>query len=298
MKTKFLMMSAVLALMVTACSKDDSSSSASANDFTADEAKLNSKMDIANDDVSDLVEEQFDATQSSAAGRSAESSSSTSNLPSCAIVTRVPSFDTQLNPGDQVTKTIDFGTTGCPMNNGNVLKGKIIITFTYQPGANPQTINYQFDNFYHNNVKFTGNKTFTRTMTDATATSPSHPVVVMNMDMDATFPDGRVIHRTGTRTREIIAGYNTPNILADNEYQVTGNWTNTFPNASVKTSTITTPLLVKMSCIQQNKPLIVQGVITFQRNNRTATLDYGDGTCDNTATYTVNGNSYTIIIGN
>ncbi|MBS1535715.1 MAG: hypothetical protein JST78_11605 [Bacteroidetes bacterium] len=291
MKTKFLMMSAVLALMVTACSKDDSKSS-SASDFSADEAKMNSKMDIANDDVSDLVEEQFDATQNSAANRSAESSSSTSNLPSCATVTRVPDFGTQLEPGQEVIKTIDFGTTGCPMNNGNVLKGKIIITFTYQPGATSHTINYQFDNFYHNNVKFTGNKTFTRTMTSG------HPVVVMNMDMNATFPDGRVIHRVGTRTREITAGYDTPNILADNEYQVTGNWTTSFPSASDKTSTITTPLKIKMSCIQQNKPLIVQGVITFQRNNRTATLDYGDGTCDNTATYTVNGNTYTIIIGN
>ncbi|MBS7785820.1 hypothetical protein KIH23_00800 [Flavobacterium sp. CYK-55] len=297
MKTRFLMMGAVLTLMVTACSKDDSKSSASAADFSADEAKLNSKMDIANDDVSDIVEAQFDATQSSAAGRSAESSALTSNLPSCATVTRIPAFGETITPGTQVTKTIDFGTTGCTMNNGNILKGKIIITFTYQPGANPQTINYQFDNFYHNAVKFTGNKTFTRTMTDATATSPSHPVVVMNMDLDATFPDGRVIHRTGTRTREIIEGYGNGD-LSDNVYSVTGNWTNTFPNASVKTSTITTPLIVKMSCIQQNKPLIVQGVITFQRNTRTATLDYGDGECDNIATYTVNGNSYTIIIGN
>lgn len=297
MKTRILMMGAVLALMVTACSKDDSKSSASAADFSADEAKLNSKMDIANDDVSDIVEEQFDATQSSAANRSAENTSSTSNLPSCATVTRVPAFGEIITPGTLVTKTIDFGTTGCERNNGNILKGKIIITFTYQPGANPQTINYQFDNFYHNNVKFTGNKTFTRTMTEATQTSPSHPVVVMNMDLDATFPDGRVIHRTGTRTREIIEGYGNAD-LSDNVYSVTGNWTNTFPNASVKTTTITTPLIVKMSCIQQNKPLIVQGVITFQRNTRTASLDYGDGTCDNIATYTVNGNSYTIIIGN
>lgn len=297
MKTRFLMMSAVLAVMLGACSKDDTKSSSSAADFSSDEAKLNVKMDVANDDVSDIVEAEFDKTTNEA-NRSAESASSTSNLPSCATVTRVPAFGTPLNPGDQVTKTIDFGTTGCAMNNGNVLKGKIIITFTYQPGAASHTINYQFDNFYHNNIKFTGNKTFTRTMTEATQTSPSHPVVVMNMDMDATFPDGRVIHRTGTRTREIIAGYDTPNVLLDNQYQVTGNWTTTFPNASVKTSTITTPLIVKMNCVQQNKPLIVQGVITFQRNNRTATLDYGDGTCDNIATYTVNGNSYTIIIGN
>jgi hypothetical protein len=66
----------------------------------------------------------------------------------------------------------------------------------------------------------------------------------------------------------------------------------------VQTSTITTPLLVKMSCINQNKPLLVQGIITFTRNGNTATLDYGDGTCDNLAVFTINGNAYNIIIGN
>jgi hypothetical protein len=46
------------------------------------------------------------------------------------------------------------------------------------------------------------------------------------------------------------------------------------------------------------KPLLVQGVITFSKYNRTATLDYGNGECDNLAVYTVNGNSYNIVIGN
>ena len=64
------------------------------------------------------------------------------------------------------------------------------------------------------------------------------------------------------------------------------------------TSTITTPLKAKMSCLNQNKPLLVQGIITFTKNNNTATLDYGNGDCDNLAVYTVNGNSYNIVIGN
>jgi hypothetical protein len=66
----------------------------------------------------------------------------------------------------------------------------------------------------------------------------------------------------------------------------------------VVTSTITTPLKAKMSCLNQNKPLLVQGIITFTKNNNTATLDYGNGDCDNLAVYTVNGNSYNIVIGN
>ncbi|MCX8483312.1 MAG: hypothetical protein ORN50_06985, partial [Crocinitomicaceae bacterium] len=136
------------------------------------------------------------------------------------------------------------------------------------------------------------------TMTVATATSPSHPIVVMNMQMTVTFPDGRVFERVGTRTREIIEGYGTPLVLADNIYKVTGSWSTTFPNTTIQTSTITTPLLVKMSCIAVNKPLLVKGVITFERNGNIATLDYGNGDCDNLAIFTINGTQYTIVIGN
>ncbi len=295
MKTKILFLGLVFATLSISCNKDDNDNSGNAN-FSSDEAKVNAQIDAANDDVSDIAEGQYDATASNEAGRPA-AGAVLINLPSCATVSRIPAFGTTLTPGTEVTKTVDFGTTGCAMANGNVLKGKIIITFIYDPNVTTHTINYQFVDFYHNAIRFTGNKSFTRTMSIATEASPSHPIVVMNMDMTATFPDGRVFTRVGTRTREIIAGMNTPAYFADNIYQVTGNWNTTFPNTTVQTSTITAPLLVKMSCANQNKPLLVQGVITFTRNGNTATLDYGDGACDNLAVFTVNGNSYNIILG-
>ncbi|MEN9337552.1 MAG: hypothetical protein RLZZ500_2539 [Bacteroidota bacterium] len=292
MKTiKWMLGAAVVAVMVS-CSKEDKVAN-----FSAEEATVNAKMDIANNDVTDIVEgEERNTYDNSLSGKTTEPM--TQNLPSCATVTRVPAFGTAITPGTQVTKTIDFGTTGCPLANGNVVKGRIIITFVFDPGATSHTINYQFDNFYHNAIKYEGNKTFTRTMTVATATSPSHPIVTMNMDMTATFPNGNSYHRVGQRVREIVAGFDTPALLADNVYQVTGSWTTTFPNTSIQTSTITTPLQIKMSCMAVNKPLIVSGVISIVRNGNSATLDYGDGTCDNTALFTFNGTTVTIIIGN
>ncbi|MBC7523763.1 MAG: hypothetical protein H7239_04930 [Flavobacterium sp.] len=297
MKTRILIVATAFVLMTVGCSKKESSG----NSFTSDEAAVNSKIDLSNDDVSNIVDDQFTATMDNSTGKNGgieTASTAVQNLPACATVTRLPALGTSITAGTLVTKTIDFGTTGCPLANGNILKGKIIMTFTYEPTATSHTINYQFIDFYHNAIKIEGNKSFTRTMTIATATSPSHPIVVMNMDMTATFPDGRVFARVGTRTREIIAGYSTPAVLADNVYQVTGNWTTTFPNTTVQYSTITTPLLVKMSCIAVNKPLLVQGVITFVRNGNTATLDYGNGDCDNLAVFTINGISYNIVIGN
>jgi hypothetical protein len=258
--------------------------------MSKEEAQSSSKIDLASDDISSIIEDQFNNINSdSFSFKNGEVFSA------CATITRVPSFGTPLTPGTQVTKTIDFGT-GCTLSNNNVVSGKIIITFTYQPTATSHTVNYSFVNFYHNNIKIEGDKSFTRTMTQATATSPSHPIVVMNMDLTATI-NGQSHHRVGTRTREIIEGYGTPNIFYDNVYSIIGNWTTTHPTGVV-TSTITTPLKAKMSCLNQNKPLLVQGIITFTKNNNTATLDYGNGDCDNLAVYTVNGNSYNIVIGN
>ncbi len=291
MKTKILFLGLVLSLFTVSCTKDSADNST----ITADEATVNAKIDIANDDVSDIVETQFNATMdNSSTGKTSETATTT-----YPIITRVPAFGTAPTVGQTVTKTIDYGTAGVTLPNGNVLKGKIIISFTYEPTATSHTISYTFDNFYHNAIKFDGTKTFTRTMTVATTSSPSHPIIVMTMDMTATFPDGRVFQRVGTRTREIIEGFSTLS-WTDNIYKVTGSWSTTFPNTTVQTSTIsnTNPLIVKMSCIAVNKPLLVRGVITFVRNSHTATLDYGTGDCDNIAIFTIDGVPHTIIIGN
>jgi hypothetical protein len=289
MKTRSFIKMAMLSagIFFASCNKNDSDNSY----MSKEEAQSSSKIDLASDDVSSIVEDQYNNINSSSfSNKNGEVALST-----CATITRVPSFGTALVDGDQVTKTIDFGS-GCTLSNNNVVSGKIVITFTYHPTATSQTVNYSFVNFYHNSIKIEGDKTFTRTMSIATATSPSHPIVVMTMDLTATI-NGQIHHRVGTRTREIIAGYDTPNVFSDNVYSITGNWTTTHPTGTVN-STITTPLQAKMSCMNQNKPLLVQGVITFTKNNHTATLDYGSGECDNLAVYTVNGNSYNIVIGN
>lgn len=286
MKTTKIILSFAFALLLFSCSKKD----ADTTTITAEEAGVNAKIDLANDDVANILQNQFENVDSNSLSYKI-SDTETSLLSTCATITRVPAFGTPLNPGDQVTKTIDFGTTGCALANGNYVRGKIVMTFFYQPMATSHTITYSFINFYHNLIKYDGTKTYVIDMTSG------HPIATMNMNMTATFPNGNVYTRVGQRIIEITAGYGTPSIL-DNIYSVTGSWTTTFPNTVVQTSTITSPLIVKMSCMSVNKPLIVQGVITFERNSHVATLDYGDGTCDNLAVFTYNGNSYNIVIGN
>jgi len=291
MKTKFLILSLFLSVIAISCSDEDDTQN---NTVTQQDANINAQIDVASDDIIDIAAEQEASTYAdNLDGKSVDVGHS--SFATCATISRVPDFGTAITPGTTVTKTIDFGT-GCTLPNGNTLKGKIIITFVYQPNETTHTITYTFENFYHNNIKIEGTKTFTRTMTEGTPNSPSHPIVTMDMDIKAILPDGRVFTRTGQRIREIIEGYGTAS-WTDNVYQVTGNWVTTFPNRSSQTATITTPLIVKMSCVAENKPLIVSGVITLERNGHTATLDFGDGTCDNTATFTNEYGVFTIVIG-
>lgn len=290
---KFLFPIIVL-VAFTSCEKENETTSET---LTSEDALVNAKIDMASDDISNIVDQLFDNVDGTTISYR-ESNNDNSVFSNCATITRVPAFGTVITPGTQVTKTIDFGTIGCTLNNGNIVKGKIIISFVFQPTAVSHTVTYTFDNFYHNNIKFVGTKTFTRSLTAATATSAPHPIVVMLLDMTITMPNGDVYSRVGTRTRELVEGFNTPMIFADNIYKITGNWTTTHPNGTVQTATITTPLRARMSCLAVNKPLLVLGVITFVKNGVTATLDYGNGVCDNTAVFTINGTSYTITIGN
>ena len=292
-----LKLSAVFLLLITysSCDKENTNDTNAAQ-LTSADAIVNSKIDLANDDIATIADQLFDNINATTLNYRAIENNATI-FSNCATITRIPAFGTALTSGTQVTKTIDFGTTGCTLNNGNVVRGKIIITFVYQPDATSHTVTYTFDNFYHNNIKFEGTKTFTRSRTTATATSPSHPIVVMQLEMTITMPNGDVYTRVGTRTRELVEGYSTDAFL-DNIYRITGSWTTTNENGNQHTATITEPLMAKMSCIAVNKPILARGIITFVRNNVTSTLNYGDGECDNLAIFTINGNSFTITIGN
>lgn len=271
------------------CSKKDDDNTT----INSDEAKVSAKIDLANDDVSSIVQNQYENIDSNSfANKNGELA-----LANCStiIITRTPAFGTVLNAGDQVVKTVDFGS-GCTLSNGNFVSGKIIISYVV-PAANATsvTVNYAFDNFYHNANKIVGNKTFVFTKIAATTSIPEHWRALMNMDLEITV-NGVVYHRTGSRTTEQTSGFGLA--LSQRMYEVTGSWTTTPSGGSAWSSSITTPLVVKMSCMNVNKPLLVQGVITFVRNNATATLDYGSGACDNLAVFTMNGNSYNIVIGN
>lgn len=251
--------------------------------LTTEDVAIESKIDVAIDDVVSIVEDQY-AVQQNSPNKS--SVALKGFLPTCATITTV------LSDGIW-TRTIDFGTEGCLLPNGNLVKGKIIISFSSDFTSPIRTISYTFVDFYHNNKLLQGNKTITYELKSTALLIAVHPVMTFTVDMKITFDDGRIYTRTGTKVKETVEGYGTPLIWDDNVFLVTGNSTTTLPDGDIIVKTITTPLRYVMTC---NLPFPVSGVVTITKNDSEGVLDFGNGVCDNLATLTINGVTTEIIL--
>jgi hypothetical protein len=275
MKTKKIFLGAFIALtFFISCDSNDKTTDTTA--ISSDEIAVDSNIDIAIDDVSVIVDDQY-AMQQSATNKSA--TAITSILPPCATITTVLTNETW-------TRTIDFGTVGCELKNGNFVKGKIIISFSKNFTEPSRTISYSFVNFYHNNKLIQGNKTIVQTIKSTELLDLPHPVSTHSIEMSVTFGDGKVYTRTGTRVREMTSGFETPFNWEDNVFKVWGYHITTFPNGTKITSTIKTPLQFTMSC---KMPFATKGSILIVKNDKEVLLDFGNGDCDDLATVTVNG---------
>lgn len=265
----------------TGCTPSDNTKSTTATMSNDQVVVADTKIDASIDDASNIVEDQFSMQQNMT---SKSTQTMKSMLPACAIVTW-----TYTN--GMFTGTIDFGTEGCALENGNVLKGKITLTFSGNFNTAEQTITYTFDGFYHNGKKIEGSKTITRSLKSTELLVAIHPVFTCTVDMTVTFEDGSVYTRTGNRIKEIVEGYDTKGTWDDNVFLVTGTGTTTLPNGDKCSSTIKTPLRIVMAC-KQSFP--VSGTILKIKNNIETVVDFGTGTCDNIATATTGGVTITI----
>jgi len=277
MKTKFLLFVILFSFtFFIGCTNDDSKdTSPTSSTIKTEDIAINSEIDTSIDDISVIAEDQYSLQQNTTAKIDG---TERNFLPSCATITVVLTNETY-------TKTIDFGTEGCTLPNGNIVKGKIIISFSKNFTTPSITISYTLIGFYHNGKLIEGNKTITHELKSTDLLATPHPVATHSVDVKITFPDGTVYSRIGTRVREMVEGFQTFN-WEDNVFLVSGNNTTTFPNGDKYAFTITTPLRIAMSC-RMSFP--VSGIIEIEKNDEKATLDYGNDDCDKLATITING---------
>ena len=200
-------------------------------------------------------------------------------LSECATVT----LDTSVFPR---ILTIDFGDVNCLCNDGKYRRGKIIITFTgryFEPGT---VITHGFENYFVNDKSVAGSKV----VTNMGENENGNLYFTIEVTGVIEKPDGGgTFSWNSSRVREWIQGSDTHNRW-DDIYLVTGTANGTRPNGLTWEQEIMTPLRVELAC-----RFIVSGTVEMRPQDRPVRLlDYGNGDCDNIATVTINGETYTI----
>tara|TARA_R110001583_G_scaffold52821_1_gene163630 strand:+ start:10063 stop:10911 length:849 start_codon:yes stop_codon:yes gene_type:complete len=177
--------------------------------------------------------------------------------------------------GTTKTVTIDFGDA-CELPNGHMLSGKIIMVYVYDENSATVVITITYDGFYFNEVAVEGSKSIVRTRENENG----NPQSINTINITLTWPDGEFISKEGTKTREWIEGYDT-RTWSDNVYLITGSWTSIFKDGTLFSGTVIEALRREMSC-----RFIVSGIVEIVRGETRGVLNFGDGTCDNSAVFT------------
>jgi len=178
---------------------------------------------------------------------------------------------------------IDFGTsTLC--KDGKTRSGQIIATWTGRYRDAGTVITISFNNYFVNGDHVEGTKTVTNMGLNSNG-NPHFSIVVSGAKI--TTANG-VISWQSTRDREWVAGSNTADIF-DDVYHITGSASGTNIKGETFTITVTNPIVVALSC-----HFIEAGTLTIttSASTSTGTLDFGNGTCDDLATFIWKGKNY------
>lgn len=183
-------------------------------------------------------------------------------LPDCVTITTVITSTSK-------EKTIDFGD-GCELPNGNVLSGIIYLSYFKDMELAMNTLSLSLESFTFNGVAVEGGATIERMRSNDNGNPQSDAVA----EFSAEWPDGNTASFTGNRTREWIEGFGS-GFWGDNVFLITGKGTYVGPAGNVFVKEVIESLRREMAC-----RFIVSGVMEISRNDETASLDFGDGSCD------------------
>jgi hypothetical protein len=211
----------------------------------------------------------FDIENNNASKTDDEKNEDQNFFPDCLTITKV------ITDGHK-NVTLDYGD-GCLTRNDNFLSGIIIMDISYNNGDSSVNIDYSFDNFYFNNKKVEGEVHKFRIRENENG----FPQATINRDIKIIWEDNSFVSITGERTREWIEGFNN-DIWSDNVFLVTGTWTITYKDGTIRTATVIEPLKRVMAC-----RFLVSGEVEIQKNDNSLTLNYGDGECDDLAEVTI-----------
>lgn len=179
---------------------------------------------------------------------------------------------------------VDFGT-GCTDGDGKYKTGKVtmIVGKPWEPNS---TLSFAYDNYTEDGVALNGTFTF---LNKSNANGAIFEIQASNLKVTDLNQVTTTYNAIQTYTQ--IAGAASWWTWADDVYAVTGVIDAENTNGDKAKWTITDPLIKANNC-----PWVSKGSGTLTYNADAYVVDYGNGSCDNQATLTFNGQSYPITL--
>jgi hypothetical protein len=240
---------------------------------TFEASENQAKSDNLSQDAGDVMEEAAARHGLFGAANGCGNPNTMNWIGACATITVTGNF-----PAKNIK--IDFGV-GCTSPNGVVRKGimNIVLTDSVRTPGSKATIT--FDNFYVNGFRKEGTIVRTNTTVSGSGTRSHNRTVT---DGKITAPSGKYwLHSCNIDITQ-TAGVFTPCDITDDVYALSGTRSTTNAEGKTRTGTTQTPLQKKVICSN-----IDQGILKIQGPNHFAIIDFGNGTCDNQATISVDG---------
>lgn len=278
MKTTKIFLSLTLAMfLANSCRKDDTTLADSSPD--QETTQFAGKAEFTNNNDIDIA---LDAAYSNGDLNRNEAGQINPSLVTCATVTVQ-----NTNGGFPKVYTVDFGTVGCT-NNGITRKGKLIMTLSNKISTPGSILSIVRQNYYVNDDAVEGTIVFKNLTTVSTVPTWSKTVTGGKI----TKPNGNHCTYTSEKAQRMIAGAGTPDPL-DDVFEIFQGTTNVIRNnGNTLKSSIKSSLIKSKSC-----QYISKGILTLTGTHLDGNLNYGNGDCDDKATYTdANGHTFVITL--
>jgi len=180
--------------------------------------------------------------------------------------------------------TLDYGDSTV-LRNGKVLSGQIVIEISAPRNSQNYMRTVTYNDFGIDSILING-------MSMVTVDKLDEMLRQFKSDFTIILADGSVVTRSSERTWQWTEGFDTEDDPSDDVILING-----FVNAEFNGDSYSKQI-TDLKRIGDCR-FIVAGVVTITLNDETVwSIDHGDGTCDNIATVTKDGETYEIDLSN
>lgn len=179
---------------------------------------------------------------------------------------------------------IDFGTA-CTDPNGRTRSGRLQALLSGPISDSGSVLQIEPDSFYVDGVHVEGKETL--------STLSNTGKLVLGVQVSngmLTWPDGRTLQDSSQFVMTQTAGMGTSSFL-DDVYQVTGDSYLVLADRSTLSMHVSAGLEKSLLCEDY-----ISGILEVVYQNQTASIDFGNGSCDNKATITVGNQSEVVTL--